>query len=39
MLPLETEIAMQQEIIQDAKKRTESETPTFWESQKKSQNE
>jgi hypothetical protein len=35
-LPLEVEIAMQQELIQDAKKRTERDVLTFWKSQKKS---
>jgi hypothetical protein len=39
MLPLETEIAMEQEIIQEAKKRTENDVRTFWERQKRSQSE
>jgi hypothetical protein len=36
-LPLELEITMQQELNQDAKKRTESDVLTFWENQRKSQ--
>jgi hypothetical protein len=39
MLPLETEIAMEQELIQDAKKRTEGDVLSFWASQKEVQAE
>lgn len=37
MIPLETEIAMEQETIQKAKKRTENDVRTFWERMNKTQ--